>query len=69
MQLIGIPADGQLHVHKGSCRDIGSAAYNGITYDDCEHLTAESKTEAAFRFPRSMSLNWFPCTKSLRKGQ
>jgi len=63
MQLIGIPADGQLHMHKSTCRDIGT--YRGTTYDDCEHITAANKDEASTRLPQPWPLNWFPCTRAL----
>lgn len=65
MQLIGIPQDTSTHIHRASCRDIGSADYHGLTYDDCQHIEAVTKTEVAAQIDGP--LNYFPCTRKLRK--
>jgi len=65
-KVIGIPASGTVHVHKATCRDIGT--YHGLTYDDCYHIEAATKAEVVSQLPEGTEVVWFPCTKALRKA-
>ena len=67
MKLIGIPHGSQVHVHRGSCRDVGNEDYFGLTYDDCHHFEAASKEEAAGHLPAGVDVKFFGCARIPKK--